>query len=130
MGIFINNKTLRKLPDVTLVMIAILVYIPCAYFYYSIKQVPFAARIIVTDTKLFGTLTRTQHIALYFFIGYFIPNRFWLVMALGAGWEMAEYSARLYFRDPWWGCGSDYVKDLVANTVGYCAGWMMYMRCK
>lgn len=128
MGVTITNVTLRNISTLALVSMAILTYIVGSYFYYSIKQLPVAARVVVTDTRWFGTLTRATHIILFLFIGYFIPDRFWLVMALGAGWEIVEYFARLHFRDPWWGTGTDYVKDTLANAAGYVIGTTLHAR--
>ena len=128
MGVSLTNRTLRNISTLTLVSLAMLTYIVGSYFYYSIKQLPVAARVVVTDTRWFGTLTRATHIILFLFIGYFIPDRFWLVMALGAGWEIVEYFARLHFRDPWWGTGTDYVKDTLANAAGYVIGTTLHAR--
>ena len=128
MGVAITNRTIRNMSTLTLVSMAMLTYIVGSYFYYSIKQLPVAARVVVTDTRWFGTLTRATHIILFLFIGYFIPDRFWLIMALGAGWEIVEYLARLHFRDPWWGTGTDYVKDTLANAAGYVIGTTLHAR--
>ena len=128
MGVAITNRTIRNMSTLTLVSMAMLTYIVGSYFYYSIKQLPVAARVVVTDTRWFGTLTRATHIILFLFIEYFIPDRFWLIMALGAGWEIVEYLARLHFRDPWWGTGTDYVKDTLANAAGYVIGTTLHAR--
>ena len=126
MAVWVTNRTLRNVSTLTLVSMAMLTYAVGSYFYYSIKQLPLAARVVVTDTRWFGTLTRATHIILFLFIGYFIPDRFWLVMALGGGWEIVEYFARLHFRDPWWGTGTDYVKDTLANAAGYVIGTTLH----
>ena len=128
MPISITNKTIRNISTLSLITLALLTYIVGSYFYYSIKQLPIAARMIVTDTRWFGTLTRATHVILFMFIGYLIPNRFWLVMALGIGWEVVEFFARLHFRDPWWGTGADYAKDSIANVVGYVVGTTLHAR--
>lgn len=128
MSVSVTNRTLLNTSTSTLMGMAVLTYIIGAYFYYSIKQLPIAARVVVTDTRWFGTLTRATHIILFLFIGYFIPNRFWLIMILGAGWEIVEYFARLHFRDPWWGTGTDYVKDTLANAAGYIVGMALHAR--
>lgn len=124
----ITNKTIKDISTLAIVSIAMLAYIVCSYFYYTIKQLPLAARVVVTDTRWFGTLTRATHIILFMFLGYFIPNRFWLIMILGLGWEVVEYCARLHFRDPWWGTNTDYVKDTLANAAGYVMGTTLYAR--
>ncbi len=128
MGVSVTNKTLRNISTLSLVSLALLTSLIGSYFYYSIKQLPVAARVIVTDTRWFGTLTRATHIILFMFIGYFVPDRFWLVMALGAGWEIVEYLARRHFRDPWWGTGTDYVKDTLATGAGYISGTTLHAR--
>ena len=128
MSVLVTNRTIQNMSTLSVVSMAILTYIIGAYFYYSIKQLPIAARVVVTDTRWFGTLTRATHIILFLFIGYFIPNKFWVIMALGVGWEIVEYFARLHFRDPWWGTGTDYVKDTLANAAGYVIGTTLHVR--
>lgn len=122
----INNNTFRTLSDKVIVAIAIITYIVGMYGYYTIKQFPLAANLIVTDTQLFGTITRSQHILLFMFIGYFIPNRFLLIMLLGIGWEISEYFARMHFKDAWWGTETDYFKDILANIIGYLIGTIIH----
>ncbi len=68
MAVSVTNRTIRNMSTLALVSIAMLTYIVGSYFYYSVKQLPVAARVVVTDTRWFGTLTRATHIILFLFI--------------------------------------------------------------
>ena len=73
-----------------------------------------------------GSFTRAQHLIMFLFIGYFIPNKFWLTMILGIGWEIIEFIARQYLRDAWWGNYDDYIKDIIVNYIGFIIGRFIF----
>ena len=127
MDIAINNSIIQNMSTTRIIIFAIVGYIIGIALYYNIQQRPTLAKVIVTDTKWLGTVTRAQHIVLFMFIGYFLPHRFILVMFLGMGWEGVEYVARHYFRNKWWGDGTDYLKDIFANTSGFLIGYLLHM---
>tara|TARA_Y100000996_G_scaffold293942_1_gene232544 strand:- start:613 stop:1011 length:399 start_codon:yes stop_codon:yes gene_type:complete len=126
MTIVINNKTFQTLSTKTIIIIAIIIYFVSATSYYIMRHRPEAANFIVTETKWLGTFTRAQHIILFAMIGYLIPNRYILMISLGAGWEVIEYCARLFFKDKWWGTNTDYFKDIYVNTMSYMIGNLLF----
>ena len=128
MGVHITNNTFKNMSTASVVALAILGYIVGIGIYYNIQQRPVIAKLIVTDTRWLGTISRAQHVALFMMLGYFFPNRVFLIMVLGAGWEVAEFIARNYFRNKWWGDGNDYIKDLAANALGFVIGYILNSR--
>ena len=128
MGIVINNETIRNMSTRSIVGITLVGYVVGIGLYYNLRQKPIVSKILVVDVKWLGTITRAQHMALFMMLGYFLPDRFLLVMLLGAGWEVAEFIARSQFRDKWWGDGSDYLKDLIANATGFLVGAILHAR--
>ena len=118
MAIIINNKTLANISNFTIISITITGYLIGIFFYFTIKQRPITANFLVTETWM-GSFTRAQHLIMFLFIGYFIPNKFWLTMILGIGWEIIELIARQYLRDAWWGNYDDYIKDIIVNYIGF-----------
>ena len=123
MDITLSTETLRCIPDTTLVGIAILGYAIGALVYYVIKG-RFIGKLLTEQIQLFGSLSRVTHVIGYMFIGYVFPDRFTIVMLLGVGWEMVEWTLASLMQDPYWGIGQDYARDVIANAAGFLIGYM------
>lgn len=123
MDITLSTSAIRDLPDATLLAIAVIGYVVGAAVYYLIKD-RFVGRLLTEQIQLFGNLSRVTHVISYMFLGYVFPNRFIIIMLLGVGWELIEWTLAALMRDPYWGVGQDYASDIVANAVGFTIGYM------
>ena len=125
MDITLSTDAIRNLPDATLLSMATVGYIVGAIVYYVIKD-QFVGKLLTEQIQLFGNLSRVTHVISYMFLGYAFPNRFVIIMLLGVGWEIVEWTLAALMRDPYWGVGQDYVCDIIANAAGFLIGYVFY----
>ena len=123
MEITLSTEALRNLPDMTLLRMAIVGYVVGGFMYYVIKG-RFVGTLLTEQIQFFGSLSRVTHVIGYMFLGYVFPDRFTIVMLLGAGWEMVEWTLAFLMQDPYWGVGQDYAHDIIANAAGFLIGYM------
>jgi len=123
MDITLSTEALRNIPNTTLLGMAIVGYVVGAVMYYVIKE-QFVGKLLTEQIQFFGNLSRVTHVISYMFLGYVFPDRFVVIMLLGVGWEIVEWTLASLMRDPYWGVGQDYACDVVANAVGFLIGYM------
>ncbi len=123
MEITLSTDAIRNLPDTMLLAIAIVGYVVGAAVYYLIKE-QFVGKLLTEQIQLFGNLSRVTHVISYMFLGYVFPDRFIIIMLLGVGWELVEWTLAALMRDPYWGVGQDYANDIIANAAGFLIGYM------
>jgi hypothetical protein len=125
MEITLSTEALRDLSNTTLLRMAIVGYVVGAVMYYVIKG-RFVGKLLTEQIQFFGSLSRVTHVIGYMFLGYVFPDRFIIVMLLGAGWEMVEWTLASLMQDPYWGIGQDYARDIIANAVGFLVGYLFH----
>ena len=125
MDITLSTDAIRNLPDATLLSMATVGYVVGAIVYYVIKD-QFVGKLLTEQIQLFGNLSRVTHVISYMFLGYAFPNRFVIIMLLGVGWEIVEWTLAALMRDPYWGMGQDYACDIIANAAGFLIGYVFY----